>query len=296
VKFLLLSDVHGTDKLPVARKDDIWKTFDFKFSYILNYAREHAIPILQAGDLSDKSRNWNVLDYFINKLNKRIKFMSVFGQHDMYYRSNPNVTPSTLLTLIKTGFITPLSTTPTSVENVDIYGANWGDEIPEPKNQNKRNVLVIHAPISLREEWSGQVRESPKRLAKKYPDFDLILTGDIHRKFLVAHGHRFIANTGPMLRLEATEYNLRHKPCFFVWDSDGLSVKKVIIPHRPAIEVLTRDHIDKTKMSKVELKDFVKKLKSLPPIKEMRKKTIKRHVEKVKDPRVKEIVMEVING
>jgi predicted MPP superfamily phosphohydrolase len=145
VKFLLLSDVHGTDKLPVARKDDIWKTFDFKFSYILNYAREHAIPILQAGDLSDKSRNWNVLDYFINKLNKRIKFMSVFGQHDMYYRSNPNVTPSTLLTLIKTGFITPLSTTPTSVENVDIYGANWGDEIPEPKNQNKRNVLVIHA-------------------------------------------------------------------------------------------------------------------------------------------------------
>jgi hypothetical protein len=49
-------------------------------------------------------------------------------------------------------------------------------------------------------------------------------------------------------------------------------------------------------MSKVELKDFVKKLKSLPPIKEMRKKTIKRHVEKVKDPRVKEIVMEVING
>ena len=71
MKFLLLSDTHGTGKNPVGRKDNIMETFDRKFTYILNYAEEHNLPILQAGDLTHTSRNWEMLAYLVRKLRDR---------------------------------------------------------------------------------------------------------------------------------------------------------------------------------------------------------------------------------
>jgi len=296
MKFLLLSDIHATDKIPVARKDNISETFDSKFSFILNYAVEKEIDaILQAGDLSDQSRSWTVLDYYMVKLKLyKIPFMTVFGQHDMYLRSKTSQAPTTMLTLIRSGMISPLSSDPVAMEDVSIYGANWGEKIPTP-TRNHKNILVLHKSIAEKEEWSGHDYTHPKYFLKKHDRYDLILVGDIHRSFTAKINGRQLVNTGPLLRLEANSYNFGHNPKFFVWDSDDFSLEEVYIPCRPPEEVLTRDHIDPKKISKRELEAFTVALKNINP-KELRKEKIKKFIRKIKERRVKQIIMEIING
>lgn len=296
MNFLLLSDIHATKKVPIGRLDNVFETFDEKFSFVIDYAKKHNCIILQAGDMSDESRNWNILDYYIEELNG-VDLFSVFGQHDMLHRANPDKTPTTLLSLYKANIIKLLNEKPILINDINIYGANWGCKIPKPgMERGTRNILVLHAPISNKAEWDGHDFTHPRYFLKKNP-FDLILVGDIHREFCVKQENRYIVNTGPMLRLEANEYNFTyHRPCFYIWNSESLKIKRVGIPHKPAKEVLTRDHIETKKMSKMELDIFASKLKNMKSLKNVRKEKIKKYLrKKINDKRVTKIVMGIIN-
>ena len=296
MNFLLLSDIHGTDKIPVSRTDNAFEAFNSKFQFALNYAKLNQCIILQAGDLSDSSRNWFMLDYYLEMLNKyQVIMCCVFGQHDMYYRSSPMETPSTMLTLIKSSYVIPLGAKPFRSGNVNIYGANWGDDIPKAY-KGEFNILVLHSPITLKREWSGQNFIHPKRFLRKHPEYRLVLVGDIHRKFIYSYKYKYVVNTGPMLRLEANEYNMKHKPCFFVYDEIMAEIDEVEIPHESADKVLTREHIDKNKMNKEELKLFISNLQNLEPIKDKRRKQISKYIrENINNSRVKKLIRSIIN-
>lgn len=272
MKILLLSDTHVTDKNSFARKDNVRKTLIGKLDFIFKYATKHKTPILQAGDLSDKSRNWFVLDILIDLFNKypKVKMFSVIGQHDSYMRSSLEDTPTTMSLLVKTNKIKILSSQPHCFNalgkgnDVNVYGSSWKEKIPEPKG--KINILVAHYPISKRSIYPGHKFLKPAEFALEHKNYDLILVGDVHRKFLVEVNGSIIVNTGPMFRKEADLYNFRHKPCFYIWDSVKCAIiKKVIIPHKPANEVLTRSHIKNkvSKKNKIEsLENVVEEIKS----------------------------------
>lgn len=288
-----MSDIHATDKIPAGRLDDIFETFDQKFSFVLKYAQKNNCVILQAGDMSDSSRNWNILDYYIEKI--KVPFYTVFGQHDLYNRADHIRTPTTMLSLSKASKIKLLGKKPEVFKGVSVYGANWGQPIPEP-NPTSENILVLHAPISKKEEWSGQDFTHPRYFLRKHSDYDVVLVGDVHRAFKIKTGSQWIVNTGPMLRLEANEYNFTHKPHFCVWNSDTQKMETIEIPHRPAKEVLTREHIEAKKLSKQELDSFANNLKGMKPLADMRKQKIKEYLRKnVKNRFVEKLVMEIVN-
>ena len=249
MQFILVSDIHATSQNPTNRKDDILNTFISKFSFILKYAQKNNASILQAGDFFHKPRDWNSLDAIISLFNqyKGVNIYSIFGQHDTYMRSK--TLPNNLLTLNKAGYLDLLSEKPIKFKKhcrskeVCLYGCSWGEKVPEPKGEV--NILVMHASISKKAIFPGHDYTSPEYFIKKNKGWDLILVGDTHRYFTVRTKKTTLINTGPLLRLEANQYNIKHKPTLLIYDTGKKTiVDKCIIPHEPYISVLNR--IDKS--------------------------------------------------
>ena len=246
MRFILLSDVHASSKTPMARKDDISKTWREKMDFVFFQAKRYRAIILQAGDLSDKSRDWGVLDGYVDLFNKYpdVKMFCTTGQHDLYMRSAINEVPTAMSILLKTKRLHVLSNKPEIIGGVKVYGAGWKQSLPKPKRS--KNILVIHANISDEVLFPSHRPESTTSILQKHQEFDLILAGDVHRHVLRrTSNNRILVNTGPMLRMEAEEYNLQHKPCCYLYNSETKDIKKIAIPHKPAREVLSFAHKNK---------------------------------------------------
>jgi len=273
MKFILLSDLHLTCNTPIARLDNIEETWKRKLKFILDYAKLNEMKILVAGDFFDRPRDWRIVTEFLKLMEdyEGVTISSVFGQHDMYLYSKDRYSTS-LGVLIKTGMISELDITPwcfpiyrnnylkdfihINEETIGIYGASWGQEIPDP-NRNI-NILVIHKNISDAPLFPGHEYTGAELFLKSHPEYHVIICGDIHKRFFFQKNGRIIVNPGPLLRMEATDYNMTYDPAFPVLDIDTQSVEWVTIPHEPAEKVLSRKHIENKKETESMLDEFIK--------------------------------------
>jgi hypothetical protein len=281
---LFISDLHLSMDQPVGRLDNVVETQFKKLRFVLQWACDNDCIILQAGDFFDKPRSWFLLPMVISILKEyEVPIYCVYGQHDVYMYSEETKDNTSLGVLAKAGLVTILSDKPVMLFSdtyeidhshpIRIYGASYGQEIPIPSSKNNEpdqvsDILVLHAPIA--EEWVGGDFIDARGFLKMHPEWDIILVGDIHRKFSIPmyfehHKHRnteYLINTGPMLRKEATEYNFKHTPGFFCTSSETYldKLKWISIPHEPAEKVLTRDHIIKEEDKNQMLSDFIEKI------------------------------------
>jgi DNA repair exonuclease SbcCD nuclease subunit len=245
MKFLLISDIHATSKTPIGRTDNIFETFTNKFIFILQYAQKHNATILQSGDFFDKPRDWYVLFLMTSLLREyKVPIYSIWGQHDLYMRAEPQSTPTTMGILNKLGLIKILGSKPTAFDNINIYGCSWRATIPKPMS-NKINILVIHASITTKSLFPGHKFISTPYFISRNKGWNLILAGDIHIKTIHEGGKTIFVNTGPMLRLVSNKYNSSHQPCFIIYDTKSRKSKEIIIPHQESKIILTRKHISK---------------------------------------------------
>ena len=266
MKILLLSDLHLVVDNPIARLDDLVSTQWDKLDWVYNYAKKNKIDlVLQAGDLTHTKRSWSLLKSLTDFLSlyDDIPTHIVKGQHDSYFHDLDNNKTTTGI-LLSAGLLTLLDKDGWSYregnKSVGIYGSSYGEDIPCDLRDNDYNILVIHAPIAEKGIPGVNYIDATKFL-KEHEEYDLILCGDIHEKFLIKYKNRFICNTGPMLRMEATKYMFKHQPCFFVLDTDNNEIDKISIPAAPADSVLSRDHIEKQKQRQDEFNDFIERVK-----------------------------------
>jgi len=266
LKFIILADLHLTGNTPIARLDNIEETWKRKLKFILDYASKNKMPILVGGDFFDKPRDWKTLSEVIRLLSdyKGVGVLSVFGQHDQYLYSKDRYSTS-LGVLIESGIIMELNKyPPIQFRDINIYGASWGQEIPKP--EGLFNILVIHKNISAAPLFPGHEYTNAEEFLKKHPEYKVIICGDIHRRFVFTEKDRILkttkllVNPGPLLRMEATEYNMEYEPKFAVLDTDLMTTKWIDIPHEPAEKVLTRRHIENKKETESMLDDFIKNI------------------------------------
>ena len=262
MKILLLSDLHLIVDNPIARLYDLTEIQWDKLDWIYEYAKKNEIDlILQAGDLTHTKRSWSLLKRLTDFLSlyDDIPTWIVKGQHDSYFHDLDNNKTTTGI-LLSAGLLTLLNKNGTSFREITIYGASYGEEVPYDLRDNDYNILVIHAPIAEK-GIPGINYIDAQQFLKEHVEYDLILCGDIHEKFLIKHKGRVICNTGPMLRIEATKYMLNHRPCFFVVDTNKNMIEEVLIPTAPGKLVLSRDHIEKQKQRQDEFNDFIERVK-----------------------------------
>jgi len=263
MKILLLSDLHLVVDNPVARLDDLTEIQWDKLDWVYEYAKKNGVElVLQAGDLTHTKRSWSLLkrltDFF--SFYDDIPTWIVKGQHDSYFHDLDNNKTTTGI-LLSARLLTLLDKNGWSSKGVTVYGASYGEEVPFDLRASDYNILVIHAPIAEK-GIPGVNYIDALQFLKEHDEYDLILCGDIHEKFLIKHKGRVICNTGPMLRIEATKYMLNHRPCFFVFDTDKKNmIEEVLIPTAPGKLVLSRDHIEKQKQRQDEFNDFIERVK-----------------------------------
>lgn len=264
MKILMLSDLHLVNENPIARLDDLTETQWDKLDYIFSYAKNRKIDlILQAGDLTHTKRSWSLLQRLTEFLQRyKIPFYFVKGQHDSYFRDMENNKTTTGI-LMEAGLIQKLDSRGTVInDEVGLFGASYGEEVRDDYlGDTVFNILVIHAPIAETKIPHVEFTDA-KRFLKKYVEYDLILCGDIHQKFLIKHQDRWICNTGSLLRTEATKEMFDHKPCFYVYDTLKNTVETVSIPVSPAKKVLSRNHLDKQKQTQERFEDFINRVQS----------------------------------
>jgi len=261
MKLILLSDVHLSSKTPIGRLDDYRKTCLRKFEYVLKYAQKINAQIIQAGDLFDKPRDWFMLLDII-KLLKRYNrsICCVFGQHDTYMYSIENREYTAMGVLLQNQLAINLNDSPLTINenNFTLYGTNFNPDLQIPKPITKGlNILVAHATISDQSLYPGQQYYSAKKFLQDYKAFDLILCADIHRHFYFSDKGRYLVNTGPMMRKEASHYNFSHEPCFYVYDTETKKLSRGKIPCEPAKKVLSRKHIESTVEADTMLETFI---------------------------------------
>lgn len=270
MKFILLSDCHITCDKPIARLDsDMLQVGINKLEYVFQYAHDNGIrQILQAGDFVDTKRSWetlSVLSKFLNRWRKKYIFLlCCYGQHDMFFHSASNE-KTTMGVLTSTGLINKLDGEPHfwDDDNVSIYGSSFGEAIPAIQDKRAFNILVCHRQILMSKVFKQQEGcDYAPAFLKEY-NYDLILCGDAHQKFDFKLGKRIVCNTGPLMRLEATDDMMNHQPCFYVFDTETRKLSTHLIPAKLGSEVLSKDHIAIQKLRKQNFDDFIGKVQEI---------------------------------
>jgi len=156
----------------------------------------------------------------------------------------------------KTGFVHILSAEPFVKGEVNIYGCSYGAEVPQVKDRSKFNILVIHKEISVAKIWAGQ-REftMAEDFLKKNRAYNLILCGDIHKKFIVQDEGRIICNTGCLIRKSVDLWE--HKPGFYVYDLEKKEIEWVEIPHELPEKVMSKEHLIREEEKKKLRENFI---------------------------------------
>ena len=268
MKLLLLSDLHLLFDKPIGRKDNTFLTQQEKLKYVMQYVcnSKYECFILQAGDFFDAPRSWRLLPIYIDFLRSwvnvgRVAIYCIRGQHDVYMYNEEINDRTTLGVLAKMGLVNILSSKPLVLDNICIYGTSYGQEIPKPSKEAGTNVLVIHAPILKSKIWHGQEDYSyAPGFLRKHKEYDLILCGDIHQKFIFRDGDRIICNTGCIIRKSVAQWE--HAPGFYVYDTETKKIKWEEIPHEPPDEVMSREHLDKESYRNEMLGSFIEAVKS----------------------------------
>lgn len=242
---ILTSDMHLRDTQPVCRLDDFWTTQWKKVEFIRQLRHRYECPILHAGDLF---HHWKCSPKLVNAALQDLPdyFYTVYGQHDLPQHNLDLVADSSVYTLVLGERVLVLpeahyGQTPSS-GSISLSG---------------RKILVWHNLTWCQElPYPGCTASPASKLLDRYPQFDLILTGDNHRSFYVADDGRLLVNPGSLTRQTADQVD--HEPCVYLWYAETNTVEQVFIPIDS--NVVSRSHIEHDKERDQRIDAFVSKL------------------------------------
>lgn len=257
MKLLICGDLHLTDKCPANRKDDYEIAVIDKLTCILTTAKKNDCAlILQPGDFFDQPTPpycfFTQVVYTLNGyMSADALLCTVFGQHDMKFRTREN-TALNALYYANEG-VKIVNYMPHLEENIAVVGCSWEEEIPEPI-PNKYNILLIHKMIVDEKLWAEQEGHSYANSFLRDHKFDLIVSGDNHKFFTVSSRGRYLFNCGSMMR--STIAQVDHKPKIILFDTDDPKSHRIIpIPIEP--DVFKMEEVAAVKERNEKLDAFV---------------------------------------
>jgi DNA repair exonuclease SbcCD nuclease subunit len=258
---ILAADLHLRRTTPRARTDNFFETMGRKFRFILKQAQASP-PLLVAGDFFHTPRpGEGLLRWVIDLLREyKVKPIVVPGQHDLPGHSLEQIGESGLGVLAAAGVIQLLTREQFLGPGYHIEAAAYG---VTPRNKKRQepchlNILLWHHMVINESLWPGQEADKAPAILRKYPQFDLIVTGDNHTSFTTMNGStkRWLVNPGSMMRMTAAQVN--HLPHVFKYEN-GV-VTPITIPIEP--DVLDLAELEAVKDKDERISAFVDRLSS----------------------------------
>lgn len=130
------------------------------------------------------------------------------------------------------------------------HGQNLEHRTVDP---SKKNIAVGHfASYSKEKPFYMEGAVIAEDLVEEYPEFDLIIVGDIHQHFIACSKY---ISPGSLTRRSIDQID--HKPCIHSWD--GEKIETYYLDVKPAVECLTREHIDKKEAQEERMEAWVER-------------------------------------
>lgn len=227
---ILCADLHLREDIPICRIDDFQQAQWHKLMYIKILQYKYDCPVLCAGDVF---HHWKPSPYLLSKTIEHLpnEFWTIYGNHDIPQHNLDLFEKSGLFTLQKAGKIFIIDQGHFSIiPNKNQY--NWS---VKNKNLYVWHVMTYHKELP----YPGCKESSAIQLLKKYPQFNLIVTGDNHKPFVVNYKGRLLVNPGSMTRQRVSE---THKPRIYLWYAKTNSVEPIYLPCEE--NVISREHIE----------------------------------------------------
>jgi len=270
---ILTADWHIRPTAPVCRTDDFLAAMWKKVEFVLDLAVEHCCPILMAGDIGLKSQwpNW-LLEEFIRKVSQKEiwGFYAIPGQHDLPNHQLNQWREAAIGVLHEAKSVIFLGTDGDGESEgimlgekkaFNIYFFPYGIEIKNPSDKNdlvSPPIAIAHTLVTERapEEFLTDKARSAISLLQKFPEYNLILTGDNHKSFVVEHEGRLLVNPGSLMRTAADQVD--HKPRVYLWYAQENRVEPIYLPIEEG--VISRDHIDNEEEKDQRIQAYINRL------------------------------------
>jgi len=269
MKLGILGDLHFTFRGPSRRKDNFFETQMRKFREAFSiFKKEGCNYIIQPGDFFDTHTSSNktkaeIIKFLREELWYEEGIFFVSGQHDISGHSLHTLKNSPLAVLKAAGVGTLLTGNPHPIRNnsaINLYGASYGESIPNPEREDEYNILVIHKMIGDRELFPGQELQKPNQFLRNHPKYRLVICGDYHYRFRSEYQGRTIINAGCLVRKTISKWDLEHRPSVATFDTETGKVEFFELTCDPIEEVfdLCRDQ----KIDKINSQKLIDALKS----------------------------------
>jgi hypothetical protein len=251
---ILTADWHLQDTVPICRTDNFQETQWRKVKFISDLQKIHNCPVINAGDLIDF---WKPSPDLLSKmiLNLPKKFWTIYGNHELPQHNMELFSKSGIFTL----------NVANSLEVLSCY--HWNQK-PEDFNFDcsyqgefakgiERKVIAWHKmTYQGKLPYPGCTDAPAASLLRKYPQFDLIVTGDNHKPFVEEYEGRLLVNPGSIFRTTADQIN--HKPRVYLWFADSNTVEPVFIPIED--NVISREHLEIAEQRDLRIDAFISSL------------------------------------
>lgn len=288
--FILTSDIHLREDTPTCWTGNFMDDQTLALGFICGLQSKYKCPVIHAGDLFHhwKPSPW-LLSYAIQYLPDQ--FYTVYGQHDLPQHNWKLREKSGIYCLEQAGRITVLD------------GVHYGQELKPPlqsiltrENGEKYEVtgfynsslLVWHHMTYITPPYPGASGGQAEGILRKYPQFNLIVTGDNHQSFWTEYEGRLLVNPGPITRQDADQIDF--KPRVYLYYADTNTVEAVFLPVSKG--TITRAHIDIKEQRDARIIAFVSQLNGDWAVEVSFENNLKnfQNVNSIKAP-----VMEIIN-
>lgn len=267
MKLLITGDWHLRFRRPELRIDESY--FDTqlnKINQILDIAKNNKCDyILQPGDFFDSvDVPWSVVETYIDIFKDyNIPIYCVMGQHDMrFHKIKLDNTPLAVMESAEVLTVLIDDYGIIGIKDIDLYGCNYGEEIPKIMDKNKTNILLIHKMIIDQKIWEGQTDFTyANHLSRK--GFDLCVCGDNHKNFKIKN----VINCGSLMRSRIDQVD--HKPIVYIYDTEFIGspkeeiVKEILLDIKSTNEIFDLNKVDEVKERDERLEAFVDTLDSI---------------------------------
>jgi DNA repair exonuclease SbcCD nuclease subunit len=258
---ILTADIHLRSTFPRNRIDNYFEAQENKIKFLANLQSKYDIPIIDGGDLFHKWNSTPFLEAWA-VLNLPNDIFTIPGNHELPSHNINYLEKSSLYVLKVAKKITLLSSVPkTSIlPDISIIGCPYGSYdsfLITEGTLRKRNVLVIHdmivdSPLKYKDR-SAVIGHD---LFKKFPMFDLIVSGHNHKPFVIERYNRLIVNPGSMMRMSKDQ--IEHKPRVYLWYAEENKVEPVYYPIEE--NVFAIEQIKKENKKEEQINSYIKAL------------------------------------
>jgi len=254
---ILTADWHLREDTPICFTGD-WHQEQWKaVEVVRGLQATYGCSVVHAGDLF---HHWKPSPGLLSQALWFLpeKFYTIYGQHDLPQHNFQLRSNSGLHTLEVAGKIEVLPNCHYGQEP-DIMHPSLHLVTNQAKTQEEyweRRILVWHYMTYVTPPFPGATEGQSIGILKKYPQFDLICTGDNHQSFFTEYKGRLLVNPGSLTRQSAKQIDF--KPRVYLWYAETNTVEPVYLPIQDG--VISKEHLDNIEKRDARIEAFISQL------------------------------------